>query len=210
MDALTIFVLGALDALYLWPLLFLLSSAKTGEQGLERAAALIDAFSARVGATVAWCTLAMVALQFVVVILRYAFGIAYIFLQEGVLYLNAVLFLLAASYTLLADGHVRVDLFYRTASPKRRALVDFVGTYLFLLPVMNAVWFLSFPYVRLSWSIFEGSRETSGIPAVYLLKTVILIFAVLMLLQGFALAARAALRLTGRDGAAEPSHSTAF
>lgn len=204
MDPLTLIVLGALDALFLWPLAVLLRRGG-GARGLECAASFIGGFNRRLGDWVAWLALAMVALQFIVVILRYAFGIGSIFLQEGILYLNGALFLLAASYTLLMDGHVRVDIFYRETSPARRALVDFAGAYLFLVPVMNAVWVLSLPYVRTSWSVLEGSRETSGIPAVYLLKTLILVFAVLMLLQGFALAARAALRLAGRGAPARPS-----
>jgi len=58
----------------------------------------------------------------------------------------------------------------------------------------------SIPYAERSWAIFEGSREVAGIPAVFLLKTAIPLFAALLILQGIADAVRAAARLRGRIG----------
>jgi TRAP-type mannitol/chloroaromatic compound transport system permease small subunit len=133
--------------------------------------------------------------EFAVVVLRYAFGLGSIRLQESVLYAHAALFMLAAAWTLQVDGHVRVDVFYAQASPRTRAVIDLVGTIVFLFPVAIAVAVLSVPYVGRSWAIFEGSRETSGLPFVYLLKTLIPLFALLFGLQGVAQAIRAALVL---------------
>jgi TRAP-type mannitol/chloroaromatic compound transport system permease small subunit len=118
-------------------------------------------------------------------------------LQESVLYAHAGLFLLAAAWTLQSDGHVRVDIFYSQAKPRARALVDLLGAIFFLLPFAAVLMGLSIPYAERSWAILEGSREASGLPFVYLLKTLIPIFALLIGLQGVAQAIRAALLLGG-------------
>jgi TRAP-type mannitol/chloroaromatic compound transport system permease small subunit len=165
----------------------------------ERLAAAIDRAIAAIGRTAAWCCLYAVLAEFAVVVLRYAFGLGSIRLQESVLYAHAALFMLAAAWTLQVDGHVRVDVFYAQASPRTRAVIDLVGAMVFLFPVAIAVAVLSVPYVGRSWAIFEGSRETSGLPFVYLLKTLIPLFALLLGLQGIAQAIRAALVLA-------PSH----
>jgi TRAP-type mannitol/chloroaromatic compound transport system permease small subunit len=107
------------------------------------------------------------------------------------LYAHAALFLLAAPWTLAAGGHVRVDIFYAGAAPSRRALVDLCGGFLLLLPFMTVIFLWSLPYVGRSWAILERSREASGLPLVFVLKTLIPIFAVLMALQGVAQIARA-------------------
>ena len=147
----------------------------------------IDAFNETVARYAAWCAIALVAVQFTVVVLRYVFGVGMIMMQEGVIYLHATLFLLGAAYTLKCDGHVRVDIFYRDASVRTKALVDMFGAVVFLLPVCALILWSAVPYVQTSWSVFEGSRETSGIQAVFLLKTLIIVFAVLMALQGLSL-----------------------
>lgn len=151
----------------------------------------IDRLIAAIGRAAAWLCLVGVAAQFAVVVLRYAFGIGSIWLSESVIYANATLFMLAAAWTLREGGHVRVDIFYADAGPRYRALVDLCGALLLLLPFMLVLLWFSLPYVQRSWSILETSRETSGIPAVFLLKTLIPLFALLMALQGMALAIRA-------------------
>ena len=129
--------------------------------------------------------------------MRYAFGIGSIKLQESVLYAHAGLFMLAAAWTLQVDGHVRVDIFYAQARPRTRALIDLIGAVVFLLPFAAVLVLLSVPYVERSWAIFERSREASGLPFVYLLKTLIPLFALLIGLQGVVQAIRAALVLSG-------------
>jgi|GEM_PF-184673 len=167
---------------------------------LNRMSDVIDRVNAFVGTVASWLTLLMVLVQTVVVIQRYVFGVNYIWMQESITYMHGILFMVAAGYTLLHNGHVRVDIFYRDASPKRKALTDLVGTYLFLIPVLCVVWVAAFPYVELSWTMREGSTETSGIQAVYLLKAVILAFVALLMLQAYSLAIRSALTLADRNG----------
>jgi TRAP-type mannitol/chloroaromatic compound transport system permease small subunit len=152
----------------------------------------IDRLNAAIGRAAAWCCLFIVLVQFTVVVMRYAFDIGFIWVQESIMYSHAALFMLAAAWTLQVGGHVRVDIFYADASPRTRALIDLLGALVFLLPFAIVLGLLSVPYVARSWEIFERSRESSGLPFVYLLKTLIPLFAVLMALQGIAQAIRAA------------------
>ena len=160
-------------------------------------AARIDRLNAAIGRTAAWACLFVVAVQFIVVVMRYAFGAGSIWLSESIVYAHAALFMLAAAWTLRENGHVRVDVFYADASLRRKALIDLLGSVLLLLPFMLVLGYFAIPYVARSWSIFESSRETSGIPGVFLLKTLIPLFAVLMALQGISQAIRAADVLSG-------------
>jgi len=146
---------------------------------------------------VMWFLLAMAFIQFGVVVLRYVFGINYIFMQESITYMHGAVFLLAGGYALLTDDHVRVDIFYRGASEKKKALIDFLGTYFFLFPICLLLLWTASPYVANSWSVGEGSAETSGIQAVFLLKSLIPAFAILMAMAGFNIAARAGDVLKG-------------
>lgn len=150
-----------------------------------------------IGRITAWCCLYAVLAEFAVVVLRYALGIGSIRLQESVLYAHAALFMLAAAWTLQIDGHVRVDIFYAQARPRTRAAIDLGGALIFLLPFAAVLAKASIPYVARSWDILEGSREAGGLPFVYLLKTLIPLFALLLGLQGVAQTIRAALALIG-------------
>jgi TRAP-type mannitol/chloroaromatic compound transport system permease small subunit len=160
-------------------------------------AGAIDRAVAAIGLAAAWCCLYVVLAEFAVVFMRYALGIGSIKLQESVLYAHAGLFMLAAAWTLQVGGHVRVDIFYAQAKPRTRALVDLLGALLFLLPFAGVLVVLSIPYAERSWAILERSPEASGLPFVYLLKTLIPLFALLIGLQGVAQAMRAALVLSG-------------
>ena len=165
---------------------------------------VISWLSTTVGVTVAWATLFMVLAQFSVVVMRYVFGFNSIGLQESVIYAHGIMFMLASAYTLLMGGHVQVDIFYHKMSDRSKAWVDFAGTFLLLVPVMLLILYFSWNYVESAWRSLEGSRESSGLPYVYLLKSVILGFAALMLLQGIAKAGRAALVLAGHPKVMAP------
>ena len=148
----------------------------------------LRALSELTGRLVAWLTLPMVLGTFLVVILRYQFDLGWIWMQEAVIWLHALTFMLASAYTLNRDEHVRVDVFYRTMRPDRRALADLLGTLLFLVPMSVFVIAVSYEYVAVSWAIREGSREAGGLPYPFvpLLKSVIPLTAVLLLAQGVA------------------------
>jgi TRAP-type mannitol/chloroaromatic compound transport system permease small subunit len=166
------------------------------KETVARIADGIDRVTAAIGRVAAWCCLYMVLAEFAVVVMRYALGVGSIRFQESVLFAHAALFMLASAWTLQIDGHVRVDVLYAQAAPRTKALVDLFGTIAFLFPVVIAVAVLSIPYVARSWTILEGSREAGGLPFVYLLKTLIPLFAVLLGVQGIVQIIRAALVLT--------------
>lgn len=168
----------------------------------------IEKLSEWSGQAVSWLTLMMVLLVFVVVVLRYAFNIGSIELQESITYLHGMIFLLAASFTLKEDEHVRVDVFYSAMNHRRRAWVDLIGTVLFLFPVCIYIFSMSLDYVLISWRIGEASGEAGGLPALYLLKSLILIMPVLMMLQGLAWIIRRALYLfAGAESPYQPASS---
>ena len=160
----------------------------------EKISTIIDSINEIIGNVVSWAAIAMVLVAFIVVVMRYIFGVGSIFLQESITYFHACLFMIGAAYTLLHNGHVRVDIIYRESSDIKKSIIDLLGVTFFLIPSCIIIWQTSIGYVLLSWSVFEGSAETSGIQAVFLLKTVILVFAILMGLQGLSLGLRSILR----------------
>ena len=143
----------------------------------------LESINLVVGNLVRWCALLMVLLQFGIVVLRYVFGISYIFLNEGVLYLHGFLFMLGAGYTLLVDKHVRVDIFYASRSIRGKAITDIWGHLLFLFPSMTVLIVYSWPSVKHSWEILEGPVSVGGIPASFLLKSLIPAFCILLIIQ---------------------------
>lgn len=152
----------------------------------------IDRISELTGKAVAWLTLFMVVVTFIVVVMRYVFDAGLIWLQESVIWMHAVAFMLGAAYTLQQEDHVRVDVFYRTMSAKRRALVDIFGVLVFLLPLCAFLGWKSFDFVSASWSLREASRESGGLPypLIPILKTVLVIMPAALALQGFSLLLR--------------------
>ena len=130
-----------------------------------------------------WLALAMVLIQFLIVVARYVFGLSDMAAQESVLYLHATLFMLGAGYTLLVNYHVRVDILYSRLGSLGQQRIDFFGHLFLLMPTMVAIIYWSWPAVSNSWGILEGPISVGGIKAVYLLKTLIPTFCILLLLQ---------------------------
>lgn len=157
--------------------------------GPGRFVAFIDGLADRTGHTTAWLTLVMVLVTFVIVVMRYLFDAGYIWMQESVSWMHAVVFMIGAAYALRRDEHVRVDIFYRGMPPRRQAVVDAAGVLLFLFPLCAWLAIESWDFVAASWSIRESSRESGGLPypLVPLLKTVLLVMPVLLALQGLSL-----------------------
>lgn len=157
------------------------------------------------GEVLSWLALAMVLVCFTVVVQRYVFHISFPALQDLYVWMSGAMFTGVAGFALLRDDHVRVDIFYRPGSVRRKAIADLVGVVLFLAPFVAVVLLYGLPYVQRSWRLFEGSANIGGMPGLFILKTFILVFAVLVGLQGLAMAARAILVLVGREEAL-PEH----
>lgn len=157
---------------------------------MEKLSDTIDALNTGVANLVRWLALFMVLVQFAIVVGRYAFGVNSIAAQESVLYMHATLFMLGAGYTLLVDKHVRVDVFYAKVSAQAQRRIDIFGHLFLLLPSMTALLYWSWPSVRNSWKILEGPLSVGGIEAVFLMKTLIPAFCILVMLQSVSLLIR--------------------
>ena len=147
----------------------------------------INQLNEAIGKLVSWLTLFMVITTFIIVVLRYLFDLGWISLQESVSYMHATVFMLGAAYTLKHNKHVRVDIFYQQCSHKTQAWIDCIGTLLLLMPVAIFIFWASWEYVSDSWAIQEGSRNSGGLPGLFLLKTTILLMSGLLILQSIAL-----------------------
>lgn len=156
---------------------------------------LVDCLSEFTGRTISWLTLLMVIATFVIVVMRYVLNIGNIALQESVVYMHSFVFLLGAAYTLKHDGHVRVDIFYRPLSERKKAIINIIGTLFLLFPVVIFIGYVSWEYVAVSWELKEGSQEAGGLEFRYILKSALILMPVLVFLQGLAELGRCALVL---------------
>jgi TRAP-type mannitol/chloroaromatic compound transport system permease small subunit len=159
----------------------------------------VDALNGIIGRATAWLVLAVVVICFGVVLARYGFDWGDIRLQESYVWLHAVIFMIGAGYTLREDGHVRVDVIYANLSLRGKAIVNLIGTLLFLVPWLLVILYFGWPFISTSWRILEPSAEPGGLPGYFILKSVIMVFAGLMLVQGLAGAARSILVLQGYE-----------
>lgn len=152
-----------------------------------------------IGASLYWLVAAVVLLKFSTVAMRYIFSSTSIKLQDSVTYSHATLFMLMVGYAWLKDDHVRVDMFYARMSDRGRAFVD-LGCVLFgVIPLCIILGWFSWAYIAAAWRIHEGALFFGGLPYTYLLKSLILGFVVLLLLQGLAIALRCIAVIGGAD-----------
>ena len=152
----------------------------------------IDRISIATGRAASWLTLAMVAVTFVIVVMRYVFDSGLIWLQETLTWMHAAVFMLGAAYTLQKEEHVRVDIFYRDMSAIRKAWVNLLGVLIFVFPMCGFFIWTAWDYVSASWSIREVSINAGGLPYPFipLLKSALLIMPLAVALQGISLMLR--------------------
>jgi TRAP-type mannitol/chloroaromatic compound transport system permease small subunit len=166
---------------------------------LKRLANGIDKINQAVGRFVSWITALLVLVVFADVVMRYIFQISFVFTQELEWHLFAFIFLMGAGYTLLHDGHVRVDIIYQKLGPKAQAWINFLGCLLFLFPGCFLIIYTSWGFVENSLAIMEGSPDPGGIPMRFILKSMIPLGFVLVWLQGISLFINSLLTITGRQ-----------
>jgi TRAP-type mannitol/chloroaromatic compound transport system permease small subunit len=159
----------------------------------------IDRINGTVGRLVAWLTLGCVLVCGAVVVLRYAAGTGHVWMQELYVWMHAMVFMLAAGYAYLRNAHVRVDIFYASASARTKAWIDLFGVVFLLLPWLALVAWAGWGYVAYSWATLEQSVQNNGMPGVFVLKSAIIGFAVLLGLQGLAWIGRCVLVIRGRE-----------
>ena len=150
---------------------------------MKNIANLFDSINRYTGYICAFLVVLMTVNVFIVVFLRYLFGISFIWLQETYVWMHAYIFMAGAGFTYLNDAHVRIDIIYRSSSKVYKAIVDLVGNIFLLMPFLYIIWSYSFPFVYKSFQINEVSREAGGLPMLFLLKAAILIFAFSLFIQ---------------------------
>ncbi len=160
------------------------NSSSASANLMQRIAKKLELIAVRSGQLIAWLTLLMVFTTFLIVVLRYGFESGWIAMQESVIYMHALVFLIGIPYTLKYDGHVRVDIFYSKMSVRSKTWVNLLGTLFLLLPVSIFIAWVSWDYVTASWHMHEESGEAGGLPGIYLLKSTILLMTALLLIQG--------------------------
>lgn len=167
-------------------------------QAIRSLAVAICTLNWIVGMIFSWLALGIVVVCFTVVVQRYLFAVSFVWMQDLYIWLNGAMFTAVAAFALLRDDHVRVDIFYRPARVRTRAIVDLIGVLIFLMPFMYVVFVYSLPFVQRAWSYSEGSANVGGMPGLYILKSFIIAFTVLVTLQGVAMICRSILVLGGR------------
>lgn len=173
---------------------------------LALAVQAIGGLNRLIGNVFAWLAVGVVVICFTVVVQRYFFNTTFLWMQDLYVWLSGAMFTAVAGFALFRDDHVRVDIFYRPASIRTKAICDIVGVVLFLLPFMFVVWNWGLPYVQRSWRFYEASQNIGGMPGLFILKSFILVFAVLIALQGLAMIARSILVLTGNQEMLPPAY----
>jgi len=163
----------------------------------------IDSMNEWVGSGVAWATLGLVLVVFVDVVMRYLFNKSFVFTQELEWHLFGFIFLIGAGYTLLHDGHVRVDIIYQRLGIKGRAWTNLLGVILFLIPGCIMVISTSWQFAANSFSMMEGSPDPGGIPFRFIIKGCIPVGFTLLLLQGFSLGLHSFMQILGVEKAEE-------
>lgn len=166
---------------------------------LRKVSQIIDSFTEKIGVLVAWLTTALVLNVFYDVVMRYVFHHGNIAIQELEWHIFSVIFLIGAAYTLKEDGHVRVDILYTKFSAKQKAWVDFICTFIFLIPFCIIVIYASLNFVESSWAVREISPDPGGLPGRYILKAMIPAGFVLLIIQGISQAIKNLLVMTGRE-----------
>ena len=159
----------------------------------------IDSMNEVVGRMVSWVSLLLVLVVFVDVFMRYLFRTSFVFVQEMEWHLFAFIFLIGAGYTLLHDGHVRVDIIYQRLGVKGRAWINFLGVIFFLIPGCYLVISTSWHFVSNSFSMMEGSPDPGGIPYRFIVKGTMTVGYALLLLQGLSMGVHALLQILGSE-----------
>lgn len=145
----------------------------------------INTINMYLGSFSMWCSAFMVFTQCVIILLRYVFNINFIWMQESLLYAFSAMFLLSSAWAYRQDQHVRIDVISDKFSERGQKAIDGAGILLILFPMCFVIVAFSWRYVLQSWAVLERSNERSGLPFIYILKTLIIVFALQLLLQGF-------------------------
>jgi TRAP-type mannitol/chloroaromatic compound transport system permease small subunit len=167
------------------------------KRALERIASCFEAIVERIGSAGVWLVFALVLTVCADVFFRYVLNRSNMAIQELEWHLCAATFLICTAWTLRHDRHVRVDVCSSKFSDKAKAITTIFGVVFMLLPfVVTLVW-TAWPFALNSWHLRESSSNPGGLPARYVLKFLIPVSAILLGMQGVAMAIRAMQVLLG-------------
>ena len=134
-----------------------------------------------------WLAFLVVIAEFQIVILRFVFSYEQTLMSDLVRFWYGSLFLFASYYTLIREGHVRIDVLYANLSKKNKAKVNLFGSLILGIPLCLTIFFrgMSCKQCVLNQPImnFETSQSTQGMNIKYLMAGFLIIFALTMLIQ---------------------------
>ena len=166
---------------------------------MKQLADWIERINEWLGHITGWLMFFLVLLVTADVVSRYLFNTGAVVIQETEWWLFSVIFLMGAGYTLLHEGHVRVDLVYSLLSNKGQDIIDLIGAFIFLFPMCLLLILTSRNFIESSWSLREGSPDPGGLPAYYVLKAFIPLGFLFLMLQGLVMVYRIVKRMRQGD-----------
>ena len=158
---------------------------------------IIDRISGAAMAVAVTAAFLIILIQLAAVLLRYVFGLSFSWLNDSVIFSFATIFMLGAAATLRDDGHVRVDILRSRFSPRTRAAIEMFGALVFIAPIGILILYSASGLIARTWTDLEPFNESDGLPIKYLFKTLVPVFAILMIGQGISQALKAALVIRG-------------
>jgi TRAP-type mannitol/chloroaromatic compound transport system permease small subunit len=164
-----------------------------------RLAATIDRVSRFFGWIAAWLVLLSCLISAGNAASRYLFSLSSNAWLEIQWQMFAGIFLLGAPLVLKLNEHVRVDLLYGSAPPRRKLWTDVFGIVCFLFPTALVLAWYAWPFFLASYRTGEMSSNAGGLP-VWQVKFLLPFGLVLLLLQGVAELVK---RVAGLLGVAE-------
>ena len=144
---------------------------------------ILSTFSEKIGVISSLLVLFLILLVSVSVVLRYVFSIGFIWIQDLYIWIHAIFILLGVSYTLKMDNHVRIDLLYRNFNKKKKNLINLIGLIIFGIPLTYLLLVNGLDYFTRSYNVDEGSKESGGLPNIYILKFFIFFLGILLLVE---------------------------
>jgi len=168
-----------------------------------KAAISIDRVMEAFGELLKWALPVVVALAALVALLRYGLSLGYPWLSESFVWLNGALVFLGCGAVLSTDGHVRVDLFYRRLGARPKAWINLLGTVFFLWPMVAVLAVKAWPALQRSWALREASPSIDGLPFLYLMKSAVMAFCILLAIQGLSTVLRSLQTLIHGFGASD-------
>ncbi len=132
-----------------------------------------DKFADFIGIVTAIAMVLMILNVFYDVIMRYFFRSGSIAMQEMEWHLFSVIILLGIAYTLKEDGHVRVDLIYDRLVPRKKAMINMIGSVTFILPIAILVGLSSIDNAVEAYVSMEQSGDPGGLTNRWIVKSLI-------------------------------------